>query len=34
MAATSTAKQIPVVNNVITDEDLKNVRTEGQVEVT
>lgn len=29
--AAATARQIPVVNNVITDEDLDNFRTEGKV---
>lgn len=29
--AAATAKPIPVVNNVITDEDLDNFRTEGKV---
>lgn len=29
--AAATARQIPVVNNVITDEDFENLRTEGKV---
>lgn len=29
--AAATARQIPVVNNVITDEDLDNFRSEGKV---
>ena len=29
--AAATARQNPVVNNVITDEDLDNFRTEGKV---
>lgn len=31
MAAATARQQIPVVNNVITDEDMDNVRTEGKV---
>ena len=29
--AAATARQIPVVNNVITDEDFEKLRTEGKV---
>ena len=31
--AAATARQIPVVNNVITDEDFDNLRTEGKVSI-